>query len=1176
MSIDGDVKALREQLASLRGLDPGAVDVAAEAVAFAAGLQRLALAMRRRDEARELARFARMMDDAAGRVLTTELTDQALRATAPARVADQLRHLLRARGLPRYLPWVDRLALRVFAAVGGVAPRLSVPLVLKRVEAEMRRFVLPGEPEALTAALAQRRRGGARLNLNQLGEAILGEDEAEARLGRYLQALARPDIEAVSVKISSIASQIDVLDPEGTLEVLGARLARLYDAAIAHPIARDGGPLRPKLVTLDMEEFRDLELTVALFRRTLERPPYRDLTAGIVLQAYLPDSHRVQRALDAWAAERVAAGGAPIRLRLVKGANLAMEQVEAALHGWPQAPFVDKAGTDRSFSRMVRWAITSERLGRVRIGVGSHNVFDLAHALVLRALARREEAVGVETLEGLAPGLRRAVQAVTGDVLVYSPVAPRDEMQSAIAYLIRRLDENTAPENFLRHSFDLRPGAAAWDALRARFEEAVAGVEDDDELPAPRRRQDRRRPPVEVGGHLPGAAPFANEPDTDWALAHHRAWITESLAARRDAGAVRVPLVIAGEVLEASPAGEGQGEDPSRPWVDLYRWVKADVALARRAVAAARAAFPGWAATPPPTRAGILQAAARGLRAARGALIAALVADAGKAVPEADAEVSEAVDFAEYYARAHAPWLTLPGAALTPRGVVLVVPPWNFPLAIPAGGVLAALMAGNAVILKPAPETVLVAWELCRLLWDAGVPREVLQLVACDNDPVGTALVTDPRVDAVILTGGTATARRFLAMRPELCLFAETGGKNATIVTQLADQDLAIKHAVHGAFSHAGQKCSATSLLICEGAVYDDRGFRRRLADAVASLRVGSAWELGARVTPLIRAPRGDLRWALTQLDPGERWLVPPRSNADNPRLWSPGVKLGVRPGSRSHVTELFGPVLAVMRADTLDHAIALANATPYGLTAGLQSLDVREHATWEARIDAGNLYINRPTTGAIVQRQPFGGRKASVWGPGAKAGGPGYVAQLMRSEEDVCARLAAEGEPDDAGAYARWFAGERDPARLLGQDNRLRYPPCHGVLIRVASGGLAPAARRALAAARVAGARVTLSAAPGALDLRDLGCDVTVEGAEVLAARLSRHAHERIRYVGGVEAVVRAAAHALGIYCEVAPVGWTPELELPRYLREQVVSADYHRFGNLGAREGEARAPVI
>jgi RHH-type proline utilization regulon transcriptional repressor/proline dehydrogenase/delta 1-pyrroline-5-carboxylate dehydrogenase len=533
---------------------------------------------------------------------------------------------------------------------------------------------------------------------------------------------------------------------------------------------------------------------------------------------------------------------------------------------------------------------------------------------------------------------------------------------------------------------------------------------------------------------------------------------------------------------------------------------------------------------------------------------------------------------------------------MEPLGVVVVAPPWNFPLSIPAGGALAALAAGNAVILKPAPEAVLVGWWLARALWDAGIPREVLQFLPCPDDDVGRGLITDPRVGGVILTGSVDTARLFLGWRPDLTLFAETSGKNAIIVTSLADRDQAIRDLVRSAFGHNGQKCSAASLAICEAEVYDDPDFRRQLRDAAQSLAVGSAWERRSRVTPLTQPPGAALRRALTVLDAGEAWLLEPRPAPDNPRLWSPGIKLGVQPGSFFHRTECFGPVLGLMRAADLDEAIALANATPFGLTSGLQSLDDREIARWVDRVEAGNLYVNRPITGAIVGRQPFGGWKASSVGPGAKAGGPNYVLQLGRwrqtalpapDREPLPERLdallerclaALSAEEDravaraSAASYARaWrqhFGREHDPSAILGERNAFRYRPCRRVLVRGGSAADLPVAQVALAA-RAVGVPLTVSLPPDARPAPSLagdgGIDIVVETDAGFVERLAHPGDtERVRVWAPMSTADRLAAIGVGLTVVEAPVLANGRLELRWYVREQAVSQILHRYGNV------------
>jgi RHH-type proline utilization regulon transcriptional repressor/proline dehydrogenase/delta 1-pyrroline-5-carboxylate dehydrogenase len=290
---------------------------------------------------------------------------------------------------------------------------------------------------------------------------------------------------------------------------------------------------------------------------------------------------------------------------------------------------------------------------------------------------------------------------------------------------------------------------------------------------------------------------------------------------------------------------------------------------------------------------------------------------------------------------------------------------------------------------------------MVQALWRAGIPRDVLQFLPCPDDDTGRALVTDPRVGAVILTGACETAEMFLGWKPSLRLFAETSGKNSIIVTAAADPDQAVKELVRSAFGHSGQKCSAASLAILEAGMYDHPPFLHQLRDAAASLISGQSWDFSATATPLTMPPGEALQRALTTLEPGESWLLEPKMLENNPCLWSPGIKLGVARDGWFRRTECFGPVLGLIRADNLEDAISIQNDSDFGLTGGIQSLDDREIELWRENVQVGNAYINRSITGAIVERQPFGGWKRSCFGPGAKAGGPNHVAQfgLWRNE---------------------------------------------------------------------------------------------------------------------------------------------------------------------------------
>jgi RHH-type proline utilization regulon transcriptional repressor/proline dehydrogenase/delta 1-pyrroline-5-carboxylate dehydrogenase len=1165
----------------------GAIDAAVE---LAAALQGRAIELQTPAERRQQAELDRMLQNPSDKATLIQLTDQAFRSRRAVRRADQLVHVLEVQGVPRFFGLVERTLLRGAQSMAEVVPQVAMPLVEAQIRKETANIILPAEPQRLALHLRERAADGVRLNVNLLGEAILGEDEAEHRLQANLQRLQMPEIETLSIKISTLYSQISALAHEHTVALLCDRTEVLVRSAAHLRHVRADGAAVPKFIYLDMEEYRDMELTAEVFMRTLDRPGLAAIAAGIVLQAYIPDAWPMQQRLVAWARQRVAGGGAPITIRLVKGANMEMERVEGALRGWPQAPYRTKAETDANFKRMVGFGMRPENLAAVRLGIASHNLLDVAYAFVRAARAQALDRVQFEMLEGMANPQRRALGERTRNLLLYAPACERENFLNAIGYLIRRLDENTGAENFLRHAFRLQVGDAQWLQLVAGFRAAFRLVPTLGA--APRRTQDRAHEAFEAPRAEMALDAFDNEPDTDFALRANSAWadaLAQRWQARCGADAAEIALVIDGETVHDGRMVR-ECRDPSRPGVVVGRWRQASEADVRRAIACARRDPDGWRAASVDARSAVLGRVAQELRAARGELIGAALTEGGKTVLEADPEVSEAVDFCEIYRSSARAFHGLAGVRAEGKGVVVVVSPWNFPIAIPCGGIAAALAAGNTVILKPASDTVLVAWELCQCFWRAGVSRRTLQFLPCAGAGVGAVLVAHPAVDAVILTGGTETALRMLRDAPAMSLYAETGGKNATIVTAMADREQAVKHVVHSAFSHGGQKCSATSLLLLQAEVHDDPKFRRMLVDAVRSLRVGPAWRLETRMGPLIRPPSGELETALKTLEPGESWALRPQPVEGNPCLWTPGIKWGVSAGSRTHLTEFFGPLLGVMRFETLDEAVALVNQTGYGLTSGLESLDDREHEAWKAGIRAGNLYLNRPTTGAIVLRQPFGGLGKSCFGPGLKAGGPNYVAQLMRfaatDEDQPADRRIAAARQSIAQACRGEFHAEHDHFRLLGQDNIRRYLPPRELRVRLHADDTAFDTAVRMMAAWAAGGAMVVSAPPelAAAAQAALATEpalapagrstVVIETDAELAARVADGTVERLRYAapGRVSAAVRAAAAAHGTCICDAPVVAQGRVELLWYLHEQSLSDDYHRHGNLGARAGEKR----
>ncbi|MCA9246074.1 MAG: proline dehydrogenase family protein, partial [Planctomycetales bacterium] len=441
-------QSLAAQLADFRLDHASALSPTVQKALFLARrLQARAGQLQSSAERRQQAELDRMMQHPEDKVTLIQITDEAFRSHRAARAADQMIHILDVQGIPRFFSRLDQALLKGFQTFGSYLPGVAVPLVEEKMQRETANVVLPAEQEMLTEHLRSRQQDGVRMNVNFLGEALLDEEEASRRLQAYLQALQMPEIEVISVKISTIFSQISALAREHTIRTLSDRLELLYRAAARATFRRADGTETTKFVYLDMEEYRDMAITAEAFMQTLSRPGLEQCRAGIALQAYVPDSFATQQRINTWARQRVARGGAPVTIRIVKGANMEMEQVEASLRGWPQAPFKSKLETDANYKRMLREGMRADNRVAVYLGVASHNLFDLAYGIVLALENDALSQVQFEMLEGMANHQRRALRELANNVLLYAPACRHEQFIHAIGYLIRRLDENTGPDN---------------------------------------------------------------------------------------------------------------------------------------------------------------------------------------------------------------------------------------------------------------------------------------------------------------------------------------------------------------------------------------------------------------------------------------------------------------------------------------------------------------------------------------------------------------------------------------------------------------------------------------------------------------------------------------------------------------------------------------------------------
>ena len=883
-------------------------------------------------------------------------------------------------------------AMKTGLAAAAFAPGLVAGAVKSNVSSMAGQFVAGATPEDLVKRFRKNAAGGIATTIDLLGETVVSQAEADTFLARNLEvldtvaaAIGQKDQPSfsdlgpkgplprlnLSVKVSALTPEVHQADPESSIAALQERLRPILRRA------KDIGAF----INFDMESYALKDLTLSLFKSILSEEEFRTApAAGIAMQAYLRDCEQDLRSLIAWARQ----AKRPIVVRLVKGAYWDYETTLAGQRGWPVPVWSEKPESDANYEKLS--LLLLENVDLTAPAFASHNVRSCAHAMAqAERLGVDPRAYEFQALYGMADELKAALVASGRRVREYCPVG---DLLPGMAYLVRRLLENTSNEGFLR-------AKDAGGASRAELLKNPVSLIAPPKPPAPPRR-----------------AAFRNAPNTDFTLAANRAKMRAALQSVGQGLGKTHPIVIGGRRISDRPLVDST--NPAHPSQVVGRWPRGTVADADEAVAAARRAWPAWAARPVDERAAILERAAEIMEARRFELNALAIYEAAKPWLEADADISEAVDFCRYYAaeirELERPRVTqdVPGERdvqlWTPRGVGVAIAPWNFPLAILCGLTVAPLVAGNAVIMKPAEQTTVIAAALMDILVEAGVPPGALNFLPGMGEDVGARLVSHPGTDFVAFTGSRAVGLRIwetagrtppgqATLKKVVC---EMGGKNALIIDNDADLDEAIPAALYSAFGFSGQKCSALSRLIVLDEVHDK--FVERFLAACATLPVGDPAEPGTVVGPVIDAESRDRILAMIAKGQGEAKLA--FQSALDPALAAAGtyvpptVFTDVPPTASIARDEIFGPVVAVLRAKDLDEAFRLALDVDYALTGGIFSRSPTALERAQREFLVGNLYLNRGITGAIVERHPFGGFRMS--GGGTKAGGRGYLENFL------------------------------------------------------------------------------------------------------------------------------------------------------------------------------------
>ncbi len=894
-----------------------------------------------------------------------------------------------------------------YIAPSWMTSKIIAAAIGRNIKKVASQFIAGSSPKGVLDALVKLRLSGFAFSIDLLGEAVVSEREAEDYKGRYLELFefldgvkqklpALKDREEsasipldwgrsprlnVSIKSSAMYSQMSSCGFQNSIEKAKERLRPVVRRAMA----------AGAFIHFDMEHHDIKDLTLCLYKSLMEEEEFRGYPhTGIVIQAYLRESQSDVRQMIDWANRREAG----FTVRLVKGAYWDQEVIWARQKSRPIPVFCRKAETDANFERLA--AIILQNSGRVKLACGSHNIRSIA-AVAEKALefGVNPEDTEFQVLYGMGRPVRNALRAAGLPVRVYCPVG---EMLQGMSYLVRRLLENTANESFLRLAGS--KGHSKGELLKNPADVAALETADaDGDLGAP----------AALGEGARSRGGFRNEPILDWSRRESREGFSLALKKVRESFPLKIGLQIGGKKIETKTCFESLNPNRNDEVVGIIS--SAGIKEAELGVFAAKAAFPAWRDMPAGKRADYLFKAAQCARLRRLELSALQVLEVGKSWSEADGDVCEAIDYLEYYGREIFRYANERPIGKTagetsflkyePRGVTVVIAPWNFPLAISAGMSSAAIVAGNTVVYKPASLSAATGYMLNSIFEEAGLPAGVFNFVPGPGGEIGDALVSHPDVAMIAFTGswevGTDIISKAHRMEPQSScvknLVLEMGGKNAIIIDSDADLDEAVVYAIESAFGYQGQKCSACSRLIVIEKIYDR--FVERLEEATASLNVGPV-ELPHNFMGAVIDEAAQKK-VLRYIEMGKRagyGFFERKAESDNGYFVPLCIFKGVDPGDALAQEEIFGPVLAVIKVRDFDEAIDVANGTRYALTGGVFSRSPANTAKAREKFRTGNLYINRGCTGAIVGRHPFGGFKMS--GLGAKAGGPDYLSHFM------------------------------------------------------------------------------------------------------------------------------------------------------------------------------------
>jgi len=1126
------------------------------------------------------------------KALLSHLIDQSFRSYLPNRTLDQISHLILHYGIPSNTTFRIKANFYFLKILGPVFPNIFSRLLQKEMTKKCFNILNFVEKTNLQKYLQNNK---TETILWLIQKSPFGSKTVEKNIKNILSIIQNSKINSICINLADLypdlSTNLNFLNKE-TLE----KNIKIILQALLDNFKKEQKQIS---VFFNFDNYKNLNLITEIFENLLFSDAFLQIKLGITLKAYFPESFEIQKKFISLAKKRIEKNGSPIIIRITKGSCLNLEQTEAAKNNWSSPTYTTKIETDANFKKMIEYGCKTDNIKAANLGIATCNIFDIAYSILLIKENKIEPYVFFEMIKGsLTKSIQHSLERILEKNLkIFCPIVNKKDFHSINCLLLKKINDFTNSENFIFHLEKLLPGTKNWDEQLDIFKQSIEQIKHISNTPKQIQNRNLLKDKTSVN--------FENAPVTDFNISSNITWANQIVEKAKNYIPEDIPLVIDGKYIYDNL--NGVSINPSRS-NNYYKYSLANEKQIEQAIITAKQNEKKWFQTPFKTRHEILMKVSEKLKEKRDSFIQILMVDIAKNLEQADSEISDAIDAIEYQCKQMLNTLSYKDIEWTPKGTFVVIPPWGYPLSIGIEAIVSALISGNVVIFKPLNECVLISYQLANLFWLSGVPKECLQFINTTNSLFEKILISDHRINSVIISTSSEYAKKLIKLRNGLELLATTGGINTIIVTDMSDKELAIKNIINSAFLFSGQKFSSASVLILEKHIYDDLEFRENLKDASNNLKTGSALDINSVITPLIKIPDNKLKKALTTLDNDEWWLVKPKQDENNPRLFSCGIKYGVKPESFTKNHELYGPILSVMRADNLDEAIKLVNDSKFGLAAGLQSLDLREHTKWLAEIKAGNFYINTKIIDAKIKRQPFGGYKESSFGSGYKAGGPNYILDFLKANQlflpkekqpvnDWVNSLTSFLEKIDLSAeqlgiwyvsvanYAYWWKRLKqnfDYCKIFGQDNYFSYVTRKNITLRLTEKSFALDALRVCAAALTCSTPLEISWTNNKqldefnwIDLLPVLSNIEetkeefhkrIEEGKIKRLRLTTLASDNLKKIAS-----RSACHIID-----KPVLANGRFELLHYIKEISVTYDYHRYGNLGNRESEMRKPLL